>query len=245
YRVSSGQLLKETREALGLTLKAAEEETKIRKRYIDALEQEDYAVLPGRVYAKAFLRTYAKYLGLKSEALVQEFDQRYPMNGVAAEPERAPVITPVNRTRPRYFGVLVAVSVVMALFAFNALYGSGVPHMDRVQDPPVVGETPVGNQDSDTQAPVNEPLTPSEGRQDVQILLVVKERPSWVRVLVDGNVSFEGTVPAGRSLDFTGKESVTFRLGNAGDVEVHLNGENLGALGRRGEIVEREFVVRG
>lgn len=244
--MSNGQTLKETREALGLTLEAAEEETKIRKKYIDALEHEDYAVLPGRVYAKAFLRTYAKYLGLDSESMVLEFDHRYPINEVVAETDHVPVTTPVNRKRPRYLGLLVAAGVVMGLFVFNALYGSGVPNIDRVQRPPVVVENPVENQDTDDQVPgVEEPAPPQEARQDIQVQVVVTDRASWMRVLVDGALSFEGTVPAGRTLEFSGRESVTLRLGNAGDVEVHLNGENLGALGRRGEIVEREFVVRG
>ncbi len=62
--VEIGNRLKEARLARGLTPEDVEEETKIRKKYIMALEMEQFEILPGPTYARAFLKNYAKYLNL-------------------------------------------------------------------------------------------------------------------------------------------------------------------------------------
>ena len=62
-----GQLLRETREAKGLTLDDVEQEIRIRSSYLEALENEDYDRLPGAVYVRGFLRNYARFLGVELE----------------------------------------------------------------------------------------------------------------------------------------------------------------------------------
>src|SRR3712207_1839318 len=71
-----GPVLKKARKERGLTLEEAEHATKIRKRYLDGLEREDYGVLPDAVYARGFLKTYANYLGLDGEELARELKDR-------------------------------------------------------------------------------------------------------------------------------------------------------------------------
>ncbi|HWI54257.1 MAG TPA: helix-turn-helix domain-containing protein, partial [Desulfobacteria bacterium] len=61
---SIGESLKNAREQKGISLEQAEDDTKIRKRYLQALEDGEYSIIPGSVYAKGFLRNYANYLGL-------------------------------------------------------------------------------------------------------------------------------------------------------------------------------------
>ena len=68
-----GENLKNARESKGISLRKAEEDTKIRKRYLQALEEGNYDVIPGRVYAKGFLRNYANYLGLDQEEILMEY----------------------------------------------------------------------------------------------------------------------------------------------------------------------------
>jgi len=68
-----GRRLQAARIAKGLTLEEVEEETRIRKKYIEALESGRTSVIPGEVYVKGFLRTYGNFLGLDGEALVEEY----------------------------------------------------------------------------------------------------------------------------------------------------------------------------
>lgn len=95
-RVALGPSLAAARLALGLDLRDAERETRIRTRYLAALEEEDFDALPGEAYAAGFLRTYATYLGLDADAYAEELRRR---RGVPA-PAVGRVITRVTRRRP-------------------------------------------------------------------------------------------------------------------------------------------------
>ena len=72
-----GAALKEERERQGLTLEDLEERTKIRKRYLRALENEDWDIIPAPSYVRGFLRTYAEALGLDSEDMVDAYREEF------------------------------------------------------------------------------------------------------------------------------------------------------------------------
>ncbi|NGZ75443.1 RodZ domain-containing protein [Saccharibacillus alkalitolerans] len=86
-----GQQLKDARMQKGLSLEDVQEMTKIRKRYLEAIEQGDFKVLPGSFYVRAFIKTYAEAVGLDPEALLQNHSKDVP----SAEPENVmePVLT--------------------------------------------------------------------------------------------------------------------------------------------------------
>jgi cytoskeletal protein RodZ len=89
---SIGHILKERREELGYTLQAAEEETRIRKTYLDSLENNRFSELPGQAYVIGFIRVYARYLGLKSNPLLALLND---LQSVETRPEET-----VQMTRP-------------------------------------------------------------------------------------------------------------------------------------------------
>jgi hypothetical protein len=79
-----GNALKEARRRAGLDIRTVEERTKIRTRYLRALEAEEWDALPGHAYVKGFLRTYSNLLGLDGDALVDEY--RRTVEGPQASP---------------------------------------------------------------------------------------------------------------------------------------------------------------
>lgn len=84
-----GKTFSQARVARGLTLEDCERDTRISKRYLDALEREDWKIFPAPVYSRAFLRTYAQYLGLDPQQLMRMFQ-------ASEEPE----IKPLPEIRP-------------------------------------------------------------------------------------------------------------------------------------------------
>ncbi|WP_028545221.1 helix-turn-helix domain-containing protein [Paenibacillus taiwanensis] len=88
-----GQLLKKARLEKGLSLDDVQEATKIRKRYLEAIEEGDYKILPGSFYVRAFVKTYAETVGLDPDEVAQYYRQDIP----AAEPE--PTIEPMIRKK--------------------------------------------------------------------------------------------------------------------------------------------------
>src|SRR5918911_1202150 len=83
-----GSSLREARVRQGLDFPELEAATKIRGKYLRALEDEDFAQLPAQTYVKGFLRTYADYLGLDGQLYVDEFNSRYVVG------EEEPVLRP-------------------------------------------------------------------------------------------------------------------------------------------------------
>jgi cytoskeleton protein RodZ len=71
---------------------------------------------------------------------------------------------------------------------------------------------------------------------------LVFSAPSWLRVTVDGSVSMEGTFPAGTAKTFHGKNALV-RIGNAGGVEIYVDGKDVGKLGKLGDVAERAFTL--
>ncbi|MDX6520478.1 MAG: cytoskeleton protein RodZ [Gaiellales bacterium] len=130
-----GTALREARERQGLTFSQIEEGTKIRARYIRALEDEAFGVLPGTTYTKGFLRAYADYLGLDGHLFIDEFNSRYhdPRN------EDDGAIYPKTNSRPRgrqqrrdtniVLIVLAAIVVIasMVFLGFNSAGPANVP----------------------------------------------------------------------------------------------------------------------
>jgi len=81
-----GNTLREARVRRNLTLQQVEEDTKIRVRYVQAMENEDFDVMPGATYVRGFLRTYSEYLALDPEVIVGEYRSRGIKTGEIQEP---------------------------------------------------------------------------------------------------------------------------------------------------------------
>lgn len=118
-----GETLRERRMAMKIDVHEVEEETKIRAKYLRALENEEYDLLPGQAYVKSFLRTYADYLGLDSRVLVDQ----YRSQGHKQE-EDFVYVPPSTESRSPYRLVIAAVVIIIVvaliLFALGALGGS-------------------------------------------------------------------------------------------------------------------------
>ncbi len=139
-----GEVLRTAREGKGVDLARVERDTKIRERYLSALERGDYRDLPGAVYTKGFLRNYGAYLGLDPEYLIDLY--RIESAAVAGERPRAPAAPrPLGARRSRAFvvtpGAVVAAILTILVGGFVAYLGfefvnfARTPEL-RIIDPP-------------------------------------------------------------------------------------------------------------
>ncbi|PKM81800.1 MAG: hypothetical protein CVU89_07155 [Firmicutes bacterium HGW-Firmicutes-14] len=273
-----GESLRNARKARGISLEQAEEDTKIRKRYLQALEEGDYDAIPGRVYAKGFLRNYARFLGLNEEEIMLE----YKLLGTPARDnfnkenfENTLSKRKLNRSgRKTYMiTVIVAVLAVITLGVYGYIF-SNKPEVDKEggkgpgteqtdnenklndqnqgQNQNGAGEpgTEPGNvPENGGGSPANESPggsdTPVHDQAGVKVVLDGIAEKCWARVTVDGTVIFEGDINPGDSKSFAGESLIRVRLGSAGAVEVTVNGEKVGVLGRMGEVITRDFTPAG
>lgn len=96
-----GQALKRARSRLGLDIRTVEERTKIRARYLRALEDEEWGAIPGPAYVKGYLRTYAQLLGLDAEVLVDQFRRWHEGQRMGAYPFAEPALRERRRLEAR------------------------------------------------------------------------------------------------------------------------------------------------
>src|SRR5699024_2850276 len=118
-----GQRLKEAREEKGITLEYLQETTKIQKRYLAAIEEENFQILPGKFYAKAFIKEYANAVGLDADELIASFEDS-PPDEEAEEPTE---YTRIKQSRADYqeprntASILPKITVILLILAIIIL----------------------------------------------------------------------------------------------------------------------------
>jgi Helix-turn-helix domain len=139
-----GNSLREARLRQHLDFPELEQATKIRARYLRALEDEEFATLPAETYVKGFLRAYAEYLGLDGQLYVDEYNSRYVVG--EDEPVARPRRSTAARRSERHVESRVVVLTLAGIVAVVALFilawkfgGSNNGHIANLdnQKPPV------------------------------------------------------------------------------------------------------------
>lgn len=247
-----GDRFRAAREARGLSLSEVSEQVRIRSVYLAAIEEENWKAIGAAVYTRGFLRTYARFLGLAPEEAVSAFNEHVEPPGNAVDPAVTARQLPQRSSRPGSLLLWIAGAVavlLVALVAYNALT------MRREASPVAVGSAspPAAVASGGSSAPLPSPSptniaaapgagSPGPAAAGPKTLALVLSAPSWLRVTVDGSVSIEGTFPAGTAKTFHGKNALV-RVGNAGGVEIYVDGKNVGKLGKSGDVVERAFTL--
>ncbi|MBV8197334.1 MAG: helix-turn-helix domain-containing protein [Candidatus Eremiobacteraeota bacterium] len=234
-----GERFRAAREARGISLSQAGEAIRIRSLYLAAIEEENWSTIGAPVYIRGFLRTYARFLGLDPEEAVAEFNRTQPAFAAQpAEPRRLE-----RGAAPVWLSsalLWTAGTIAVLLIAFVVFTELTLPRRTVVQTVPLETPSTMAATPQTPPAPAHPSPAAFAGADGANSLALVLSGPSWLRVTVDGNVSMEGTFPAGTAKTFHGKSALV-RIGNAGAVEIYVDGKDLGKLGKSGDVVERAF----
>lgn len=266
-----GRVLERARKDRGLSLEEAERATKIRKRYLVGLEDDDYTVLPDAVYARGFLKTYANFLGLDGAELSRELKtRRKPRRerGLSYEPPKSeferPIIYPggvsgaEKRKVSRSTVVTVVVSALVIAALIGALYFVGLnvrasagdetpaeaPAKDTVKEAPEEAEAPVDGGGRESGGEGGRQVSNEASLETLRVGVSVEGSPAWIRITSDSETVFEEVAEPGYSRSFEARRVVGIEAGNAGAVSVEVNGQDAGPLGEPGEITDRSFTLK-
>jgi hypothetical protein len=223
-----GNSLREARLRQALDFPEIEQATKIRPKYLRALEDEQFDILPGQTYVKGFLRSYAEYLGLDGQLYVDEYNSRY-IHVDEETPLRARSASSTGRVAPRFESSVVLIALaaigVVTLLVFAAWkYGSDTPSTaipDFSTQPPAAA--PTGNR------------APNRGDRTRRVRMTVTGAlgDSWMEVYggsPGGKLLFRGTVEAGEGKGYLrfGTERVYrryfVRMGQPRNLRMRVNG---------------------
>ncbi|NMC27525.1 MAG: helix-turn-helix domain-containing protein [Syntrophomonadaceae bacterium] len=247
--MSIGKKLKDEREKQGVSLDEVAEATKIRKLYLNALEEEQYQELPQRVYATGFVANYARFLHLDADQVVQQFkSEAYPgepvVPNVAARKRkvRKRIVRPgakKNRTVNNIIAAAVFLVVIWWLGTYIAGYITEQALKSGTPDP-----APPVSQEVLAPGPGQNEAVPETARQVEGIVLKITARQDcWLEVSADGISAYAQTMPAGTEQTFNARDRVAVRAGNAGGIELNLNGRQLAPLGTEGQVVVKEYTL--
>jgi cytoskeleton protein RodZ len=224
-----GSSLREARERQELELSQVERDTRIRTRYLQALEDERFDRLPAPAYAKGFLRTYADYLGLDAQRFVDEYNTHL---APAEEPRAA---APVRIRRPgrlrRRLLVVVPVAAAVGLVAWGFSRSDG-HHRAAFSPPP-----PTTRASTMTPSPAQPAATPKPTR--ARIALVATRGPCWLSVRLGsegGRLLYEQTLEQGQTVRFFGRR-LWIRVGAPWNLDATLNGKRVRLPGSLGNVL--------
>lgn len=262
-----GEALSSARERQALSIPEVAKRLRIRTKFVDALEREDWAAIGEFVYVRGFLQNYAKLLRMDPEPLVVRLRDEYSSDpGVAWRPEidgRAHPAQPPSFSReprkPSWFpwvlGTLTTVAVVLvglvAVSVFGLMHSAPVATNDgsgsRVaggadRSRPANSSGAAATQPDTMDATAGNSLSSTQ-EAGVNLRLQLTQ-PSWLSVTVDGKRVVYETLPAGTTREFHGAREITLRAGNAGGVVARIDGKDLGALGQAGQVKDKIFAVK-
>lgn len=248
--IGIGAALQDARSEQGRSREDAAAATSMRVAQVTALEEEQFHVFGGDVYAKGFLKSYARWLDLDPEPLLALYRKHVQYDSVdSAALTAGPVTTTSPRpAAPAWVGWVAGALLVLGVGAVLAQFvGSQTPAPAAVDDSPPPAPVAAPEDDTDDGASEEEPEeepSPEPTFEGVNVTLAFEE-DSWVRVSADGTVLQEGLQTAGAALDFRGNDEVVVRIGNAGGVRARLNGEGVGVLGEAGDVIDVRFTPDG
>jgi len=219
-----GASLREARLRQHVDLRDAEVGTKIRTKYLKALEDAQFDLLPAQTYVRGFLRAYAEYLGLDGQLYVDEFNSRYVIDddghGHAAIRARrtAPRAPRARREGNLVVWVLAGIAVVTALIVAAWRFGGGE---DAAEIPGLQRAHPAA------------PAPPSAPRLTLSVTAV--RGKSWLEAHAgsqSGRLLYQGTLGRGQSQQFGGSR-VWVLIGIPQAVRVEVNGRKVKLLERK------------
>jgi cytoskeletal protein RodZ len=189
-----GQFLKKARTEKNISIEEVQEITKIRNRYIEAIEKGDYNVLPGQFYARAFIKSYAEAIGLNAEALLQQYENELPqVSNAPVEPIVRKRRRGVQPTSPKvgkwisrlvFYSFLFVVGFIIYYAFVNYMGEQGEETLDPNLNPEVVGDG-IEEEDNPPTEPEQEPQTAPDPEPEE----APAPEPTWTFIETDGDTT--------------------------------------------------------
>jgi len=232
-----GERLKRERELREVTLEEITLATRIGPRFLEALENEDWAQLPGGVFNRGFVRSVARYLGLDEEALLAEYDLAH---GVQVPPTASQLENRIP-SPPRWIPVALGLAFLALLIALviGGIYGFRYLAARRAQKTAMasakitVPQSP--DQASGSSAHASNPSSASQNQASRTLdLLVAPSAPTHLRVLADGDLVFDTVIHPGENRHFSATSQFQVTVADSGAVLLELNGQAMPPLGLPG-----------
>lgn len=244
-----GDWLRRQREMREISLRDIADRTKISLRYLQAMEDDRFDLLPAPIFAKGFLREYARYVGLSPDEVVNHYLSVQQQGAAQEEGTREGVrkdatLAGQRPARPKpvrnwTYGLFLALAVLILIGLVAALAW----YAEHRRDDPAADVTPppIAAPPAPEAVAVSAPLpTPERPKAPLEVTLDFTSA-CWVEVMADGRRVLAQEMAQGESLPIEAQQSVQITLGDTGAADIQVNGLSYPLNGRKGEV--RELVI--
>jgi cytoskeleton protein RodZ len=242
-----GQQLKQSREEKGISLQEIAESTHISIRFLQAIENDAYDVLPGGVFNRAFVRKFARQVGFDEEQAVNLYQEQWQEQG--GEPERGYQLgidepefrqSSGNGLLLSFVALLVIGSLAYAAYQYFApavsdSSGSAVAGLNTPASPsvtptpsatPEATTSPSSNPPGATASPTPSP-TPETPAGAMRVQLTAPDEEVWLKVKPDDKEAKQMTLQRGESREFDVSEAIILSIGRVQSLKIAINGRNM------------------
>ena len=253
-----GSKLREARERRGVSLRQIANATKISVSALEALERNHVSRLPGGIFSRAFVRSYAIEVGLDPEETIQEFIAQFPNDSVTAGHPTTEHIEDnealeSHRRIASAFLRLVVISLPIVGIVMYYSAGGQVPPAPASQE--AASERPVVAASEPPASPTPTPLELVEpaavtgaavaampaaspaSRTELLVVEISAQALCWVSAVVDGTLAIQRELRAGEHETLAVRRELVLTVGDGAALALRLNGETARPLGRSGQVV--------
>jgi cytoskeletal protein RodZ len=255
-RPSIGRALRQARTAAGLTVDDVSNATRVRVAIVHAIEQDNFAPCGGDVYARGHIRTLARAVHLDPAPLLEQYAAEHgarPAPTPAAPLFEAERIRPERRAPNWTAAMVAAIVVVIGFVGFTLLKGTG--SSDTADTPVAKGPaastsqpaspTPKSSKPSDQKAEPSDSAIAAAPRDKVTVQVSAVDGRSWISAKDhNGRSLFDGLLKKGDSQTFQDNEKIDLVLGDAGAIQLYVNGKKIQTDFQPGQ-VERLTYTKG
>ncbi|MFE6287291.1 helix-turn-helix domain-containing protein [Streptomyces sp. NPDC057877] len=237
-RPSVGRALQQARIAAGLTVDDVSTATRVRIAIVHAIEADDFAPCGGDVYARGHIRTLAKAVHLDPAPLISQYDSEH---GGRPAPTPAAPLFEAERIRPERRGpnwtaaMVAAIVAVVGFVAFTAFKGEseggagqqvaegGAPEASTSPSPSAATKKPADPKPDPTESAIA-----AAPRDKVTVQVAAVDGRSWISAKDhNGRLLFDGLLEQGDSKTFQDSSKINLVLGDAGMIQLHVNGKKI------------------
>jgi cytoskeleton protein RodZ len=229
-----GEKLRQAREERGISISEVAEQTRISPLYIEAIENDDYSPLPGGIFNKGFVKSFAKFVGVDEEEALQDYSRQLAQQN-QGQPEidqktyRPEVLTD-DRSRSSLLPTIIFAAIILGLMTWGIL--ALVQYVQEQQSQPVAANTNTANTNTNANAVntnTNANASPTiPATNEIKVEFKPLSEPISVEATVDGRRASANITPDAPQT-YTGQQSVRLRYykGFADKVQITVNGKQI------------------
>ncbi len=223
-----GSTLKAERKKQKRSLEEIAKKLKIKIEYLKAIEDDNYQLLPAEVFTKAYMRLYAEALNIKSDHLLS----LYKDESTAAAPVETVIEPKKRKVNFRPFLIVMVLLLIAGLTFYLTKY-EAQETVQVIAEETVEVKEPVETEEIVAPAIIEK----VEAIEKMTVEFVATEL-TWVSISIDEAKPEEWLLRTGDSKTLNASKGFVIKVGNAGGTKLLFNGQDIGALGHHGKVVD-------